>query len=77
MNNIIFNKADSEAYNWIINNLDKLSDEDFKKCQNIMTRLYNIDSRLSMLKALEYSLSHSAIKVLVNLKNEYNNLKNK
>lgn len=77
MNNIEFSKTDSEAYNWIINNLDKLSDKDFTKVQNIMTRLYNIDSRLSMLKALEYSLSHSAIKVLVNLKNEYNNLKNK
>jgi len=77
MNNIEFSKTDSEAYNWIINNLDKLSDKDFTKVQNIITRLYNIDSRLSMLKALEYSLSHSAIKVLVNLKNEYNNLKNK
>lgn len=77
MNNIEFSKTDSEAYNWIINNLDKLSDKDFTKVQNIMTRLYNIDSRLSMLKALEYNLSHSAIKVLVNLKNEYNNLKNK
>lgn len=77
MNNIEFSKPDSEAYNWIINNLDKLSDKDFTKVQNIITRLYNIDSRLSMLKALEYSLSHSAIKVLVNLKNEYNNLKNK
>lgn len=77
MNNIEFSKTDSEAYNWIVNNLDKLSDKDFTKVQNIMTRLYNIDSRLSMLKALEYSLSHSAIKVLVNLKNEYNNLKNK
>ena len=77
MNNIIFNKVNSEAYNWFMNNLNRLSDEDFKKVQEILTRLYNADSRISMIKSLEYTLFSSVDKTLGIMNREYEKLKDK